>query len=347
MKKEVKSAPQVRPKTLIKILVKAIIKGRQVLISGAPGIGKTDLVKRAVELIRESGKEINLIILHPVVSDPTDFKGFPALVNGEARFLPFGYLKKMIDANVLTVVFFDDLGQATAAVQAAAMQLLLGREVNNQRIAEVVRFVAATNRKEDLAGVQSILEPVKSRFDTIVELVPDPLGWNEWAEKNSIHYLVRAYIMRKPEMLFKPNASRDMVNTPSPRTVANVSKWAHDWQDEDEILGTVIEGAAGAEFAQDFMAFKSIANRMIDPRICIRSPDTAPVPDEVDIHFALTLALAELANGENWSSIMQYSKRLGQEFEKLLVTSATRRDKKLQFTEAYIQWATENPELQN
>ena len=345
--KEIRSAPQITPKSLLKLLVKAIIKNRQVLITGAPGIGKTDIVKKAVDIIRESGKQVNLIILHPVVSDPTDFKGFPALVNGEAVFLPFAELKEMMDAEVLTVVFFDDLGQATSAVQASAMQLLLGRKLNGKEISSLVRFVAATNRKEDLAGVQSILEPVKSRFDTIVELIPDAGEWIEWADQNDVHPLIVAEIIRKPEMLFRPKPTRDMINSPSPRTVFAASKWVYDWIDDDEMLRISIEGATGAEFAQDFMAFKSIANRMIDPRICIQSPTTAPVPTEIDIHFALTLALAQLATGDNWSAITTYASRLGVEFQTLLVTSAVRRNKTLQFTPEFIQWKVDHPEMQN
>ena len=68
--------------------------------------------------------------------------------------------------------FLDDLGQAPMSVQAAAMQLILARRINGFKISDKVIFMAATNRREDKAGVTGILEPVKSRFAWIVELVP-------------------------------------------------------------------------------------------------------------------------------------------------------------------------------
>ena len=70
---------------LIKVLAKAIEAGEPVLIKGAPGIGKSDIVKQACKLVGAK-----LIVAHPVVSDPTDFKGMPAIVDGVATFLPFG-----------------------------------------------------------------------------------------------------------------------------------------------------------------------------------------------------------------------------------------------------------------
>ena len=112
------------------------------LITGAPGTGKSDIVDQAT---REAGAE--LIISHPVTSDPTDFKGLGALVDGEAKFLPFDQLKDLITATRPTVFFLDDLGQAPPAVQAAAMQLILARRVNGHKVSDAVTFIAATNRK--------------------------------------------------------------------------------------------------------------------------------------------------------------------------------------------------------
>jgi hypothetical protein len=59
-----------------------------VLIKGAPGTGKTDIVTSAC---CKAGVE--LIISHPVgVDEPIDYKGLPALRDGHAEFLPFGAL---------------------------------------------------------------------------------------------------------------------------------------------------------------------------------------------------------------------------------------------------------------
>ena len=98
-----------------------------VLIKGSPGVGKTAV---AIQACAETDTE--LIISHPVVSDPTDFKGLPFPVKGgtEATFLPFGDLLQLIKAEKPTVFFLDDLGQAPASVQAACF-------VRNTRISTI------------------------------------------------------------------------------------------------------------------------------------------------------------------------------------------------------------------
>src|SRR5271156_851581 len=156
------------PKQLSAFLSRAIPARLPILITGAPGIGKSDIVAAAAV-----DAKADLILSHPAVADPTDAKGLPwPGKNGtEATFLPFGELAQAIKAKNPTVWFLDDLGQASPAVQASFMQLLLARRVNGHVLPDCVTFVAATNRRADRAGVSGILEPVKSRFATIVELV--------------------------------------------------------------------------------------------------------------------------------------------------------------------------------
>ena len=155
----------VKPSQLRRVLASTIPAKRPVLITGAPGIGKTDIVRQAC-----AEAKAHLIVMHPVVSDPTDFKGLPWVSDGGATFLPFGELQTLINATELTACFLDDLGRATPAVQAAAMQLILARHINGHAVSPHVVFLAATNRRTDRAGVSGILEPVKSRFTTILEL---------------------------------------------------------------------------------------------------------------------------------------------------------------------------------
>jgi len=76
----------VTPSEALTFLSKSIPSIKPVLFTGAPGIGKSDIVAEACRIANA-----DLIISHPVVSDPTDFKGFPFVVDGKAIFLPFGY----------------------------------------------------------------------------------------------------------------------------------------------------------------------------------------------------------------------------------------------------------------
>ena len=208
-----------KPSQLQRLLTTAFRHKLKVLIKGAPGIGKTEIVMQACAAAGAA-----LIVMHPAVSDPTDFKGLPAIVEKHAEFLPYGQLRKLIEATTLTVCFIDDIGQAPHAVQAALMQLIQQREIDGHRISDQVVFCGATNDNSHMAGVQSILEPVKSRWHTIVELVPDQIEWVRWAKKQGLAEEVLAFVMfRGMEALSNFKATRELTNSPSPRTVANAA----------------------------------------------------------------------------------------------------------------------------
>lgn len=74
-----------KPSILFNALVSLIGAGEPVLIKGAPGIGKSDIVAQACAKLG-----YDLVITHPVIGDPTDYKGLPAVTASGADFLPFG-----------------------------------------------------------------------------------------------------------------------------------------------------------------------------------------------------------------------------------------------------------------
>jgi len=165
------------PSQLTTLLAHTIPAGLPVMVTSPPGCGKSDIVDQATV---DAGA--NMILSHPAVADPTEPKGLPwADGKGGATFLPFGELAQALKAKKRTVWFLDDLGQATPAVQASFMQLLLARRVNGHKLPDCVTFVAATNRRVDRAGVSGILEPVKSRFVSIIGLEPNLDDWCQWA----------------------------------------------------------------------------------------------------------------------------------------------------------------------
>ena len=183
-----------KPSHLSTYLELAIRNRTPVLITGAPGIGKSDIVGQAAA---KAGYE--LIVEHPVVADPTDYKGIPWVdKDGNANFVPIGNLARMMQATSPTVVLLDDIGQAMLAVQAAVMQLLLARRVNDKLIPDCVTFLAATNRRTDRAGVTGLLEPVKSRFVSIINLDVDLEDWVKWALANNLPTELIAFIRFRP-----------------------------------------------------------------------------------------------------------------------------------------------------
>mgnify|MGYP001558676876 FL=1 len=107
----------VRPSQLAELLQLAIQIREPVLVTGAPGVGKSDIVYQACA---KAGAA--LTVVHPVVSDPTDFKGvlWPDKENGHCNWLLPIEVTTLLEAKDLHVCFIDDLGQSLPAVQASS-----------------------------------------------------------------------------------------------------------------------------------------------------------------------------------------------------------------------------------
>ena len=315
------------------------------LIVGAPGVAKTAIIEQAVKRAKQK-----LIMFHPVISDPTDFKGMPAIMKAEvdaeikflAQFVPFDNLKRLLTASEPTVAFADDLGQAPPMVQAAWMQLVLGGKLDDKQVSPHITFVSASNRKEDKAGVQGILEPLKSRFVSIIELVPDHEQWLTWARKfGKIHPYVRAFVkVRGAKSLFDFAPTNDMTNSTCPRTVEHASKIMWGRPDPD-IRPALIAGAAGGGWATEFEAFIKVVKNLPKMEAIINSPDKCPVPPqtEVSAQYAIVEAMIDQSSKKYIKSFLTYISRFKPEFQQWYISQL--KDVKPDCLDhvAYTKWA--------
>lgn len=326
---------KVKPLQLAKLLAAFIPAGLPVLITGAPGIGKSDIVAQSAAAAGH-----DLLISHPVVEDPTDSKGlpFPAPDGSGARFLPFGDLATALHSTRPLVWFIDDLGQASPAVQAAKMQLLLARQIGEHKLPDHVTFVAATNRRIDNAAVSNVLDPLKSRFNTIVELETDVNAWTRWAVANNVPPELIAFLRFRPDLLNPGERTKEVENMPSPRTWGSVARQMRIVPAGLELVASA--GAVGMGAAQELESFRQIYQHLPSVDAVIAAPDTAVIPENVAAQYAITSALAHVANVNNFDRVMVYADRLMQaklgEFAVMMVSDAVRRDPVIAATPAFI-----------
>lgn len=326
-----------RPKELKKFLLTAISNNLPILIKGAPGVGKSDIV---AQVANELG--YHLLISHPVVSDPTDYKGQPWVVDGKATHLPYGDLQQLIDATEPTIFFLDDLGQAPACVQAAAMQLLLARRINGHKISDKVVFIAATNRREDKAGVTGILEPVKSRFASIVELTVSVEDWIEWAMQNDMPIeLIGFAYYRASDVFSKSKPTVDIVNHCCPRTLAFAGKLIKAGITSVEALA----GAVGDGTAAELVGFLKTYKELPSLNDIKKDPDNVPVPIDIAAKYAVICALINKADKDNIDAFMRYGARFPKDMSILLGRDICKKDPKLSRSNEMSKWRMEHQDI--
>ena len=295
-------------------------------------------------MVSQAAAEVqaDLLISHPAVSDPTDYKGMPAILpDGRAEFLPFGDLNRLIQAKKLTIAFLDDIGQAPPAVQAALMQLLLARRVNGHKISDHVVFCGATNDTKHMAGVAGMLEPVKSRWDTIVELEVSVDDWCVWALDHNMPAELVAFIRFRPQLLCDFRPTRELKNSPCPRTVAAVGGWLNEGIKDNDVLA----GAAGEGFATELIAFLQMYAQLPNLDSIIMNPDASPIPDNPAALYAVISGLSRKSTAGNAERVFRYLKRLPKEFEVCCVRDTVRITPAVQTTRAFVDWATRNGDV--
>ena len=304
------------PKELTATLTEFIKHQHNVLITSSPGCGKTAIVNQIAHAL-----DADLIPMFPAISDPTDAKGIPWVIDGVPQFVPFDKLKRLITANKLTICFLDDFGQAASSVQASFMQLIYARSVDGTPISPHVVFIAATNDKKHKAGVLGLIEPVKSRFVTILNLTSSVQDWTEWATISDIHPQVINFINAVPEALddFKPTT--DLTNSPSPRTWENVSKIAY-LNLSPSVEYECFTGAVGSGRAMEFQSFREKENELPQIKQLLDPSETLAhslFPKENHLVYFLINQLVYKANPKNIDRIIAISSFLDQEFATLLL----------------------------
>jgi hypothetical protein len=309
-----------------------------ILVVGPPGIGKTQIIQQACEEMK-----IPCLVSHPVTSDPPDYKGlpFPDKDGLRATFLPYGDLDIILNTKEPMVYFLDDLGQAPASVQAACMQLLSARRINDKKISDKVTILAATNRREDRAGVQGILEPVKSRFVSIIELESDINDWVIWAIQNDMPERLISYASFRPDIIssFKPTTA--MVNGCCPRTLESVGKLINS-KVPDDLLFEMISGAAGSGFAVEYTAYCKIYKDLPTYEDILNSPQTVEVPKATDKIYAITGMVSLNCKPADLTILSGFIDRMPTEYQIKTWINISARGKKYTNTKAFSDWAIKN-----
>lgn len=327
------------PGTARDILRRTVPAGLPVLLVGAPGVGKTAIVKSVAEQL-----DYPIVVSHPVTSDPTDFRGLPWMVDGRAAFLPIGDLARLAELDGHRAIWLiDDLGQALGATQAAVMQLVHqdGRALNGFRLPEGVAVVACSNRPQDRAGVGTFLAPLVSRFTTVLTIEPEPVSFVNWAIRHGgFNPLVASFLRWKPEyILDQDRPEHSLQQRCSPRTWEHVSKLLNLGFAEAQLI-ELVPGAITPSVATEFLAYLQVYNSLPNADLVRADPDQTPLPAAPDATYATAVHLAAAAKAADFGLFCRYVERLAPEFQLLFMLTAVAKQPPLRHTAAYIEWAT-------
>lgn len=193
-----------------------------VLITGAHGIGKSEVVKQAAKDMGGGFVDMRLS-----QNDVGDLKGMPFLANGRTFFatpdwfpmdensaermniLLAGIGQKISEGQLEPkgILFLDEFNRATRECEQAAFELVLDRRLNMINLPPGWRVVAAINDDSEIYNVNDMEPALLSRF-AVIPFVPSVDEWLSWAKINDVHEAVYQFITKQPDAL---DVKKDML----------------------------------------------------------------------------------------------------------------------------------------
>jgi hypothetical protein len=315
---------QIRPNQYKDFLKAVLVQQPQlsVFVSGKVGAGKSQCTRQVTDELNFEFRDVRLSLL-----DATDLRGLP-MIDKEKKitswtrpaFLPAEDYDKDV------VLFLDEFSCANAAIQNAALQLVLDRQIGEYKLPSKCRVVCAGNRITDGAYVFKLSSALTNRFINI-DFEPDYEDWKQYAyEKNINPLIIGFHNFTNGEMLHNFNPS-----------IIGAFATPRSWFFLDRIMslglenGTLreaINGTIGEAAGTEFYGWLKIYRDLPDVQRILKGEDI--VPKDRNVCFALCAALigAVRQDKSKVDRLIKYSLLLEKEFAVVLVKDLMKTDLK-------------------
>lgn len=301
----------------VELLERVLPKRKRVLLVGAPGVGKTDSFMQA-----SARTDMDFIGICAPLEDPSSIRGYPSRgKDGTATHCLFDGIARAMAASKPTVLVFDDLGMASESTMRAIVRLVQFGEIDNRKLPDCVVIGAATNDVGHGAGVYGMIEPLKSRFHSIINVethVDDVVTYgmtHNWPDD------MMAFLRNSPEAIhdWKPEKSM-RVGGACPRGWDYAAGWINIGVDDSEVLA----GCVGKGQATAYLAFRELQAELPDISDVMMNPDTALVPTNPGACFLVSMAIASKITAGNFGQAVTYLNRMKAMFRAYSIRDAFR-----------------------
>jgi len=220
---------------------------RPVFMWGAPGIGKSALVRRFADAV---GMECVSLLGSQLA--PEDLLGIPKIDGECSRFYPPASIVRQQPF----VLFLDELNASSHEIQKAFYSLILEQRVGEYRLPAGTIVIGAGNRAKDAAIVKPMPSALINRMAHI-HLRTDHRQWLAWAiNEGGIHAWVVEYIQLRPDHLWsEPPKHEEAFSTP--RSWHMLSDALHSFGEKisDDMIEALASGLLTPSHAAHFKAY--------------------------------------------------------------------------------------------
>ncbi len=255
-----------------------------VMLWGPPGVGKSQIV---AEIARKHGVPVIDIRLSQM--EPSDLRGIPFRSGDTVEWAVPGILPNAGRHGPRGILFLDEITSAPPSVSAAAYQLILDRKLGEYEVPEGWAIFAAGNRQGDRGVTYTMPAPLANRLSHF-EVETNLDDWVAWAWANGIDERVIAFLRFRPELLFDFDPAHNPVAFPSPRSWEFAHRSLRKFGGNPKLLLGTLQACVGPAAGIELHAFINSLDKMPDLDDIIAGKKV-PVPDEIDLQYAVAAAL--------------------------------------------------------
>ncbi|MBF6212703.1 AAA family ATPase [Nocardia puris] len=239
------AAVTVTPDQLPELLLHVAVV-RPVFLWGAPGIGKSSLVRTFAESLG-----LECVTLLGTQLAPEDLIGVPQIVGDRSRFAP----PEIIARPEPYCLFLDELNAASPEVQKSFYSLILDRRIGTYELPAGSVVIGAGNRATDNALARPMASALVNRM-VHLHLRADVDDWLKWAAHHDIHPWIVRYLTQRPDHLWSPTPKTEAPFS-TPRGWHMLSDALHSCGEDvgAETLEVLAAGTLTAGHASAFRAF--------------------------------------------------------------------------------------------
>jgi MoxR-like ATPase len=252
---------------------------RPVFLWGAPGIGKSSLVRDFADALG-----LECVTMLGTQLAPEDLIGVPELVGGRSRFAP----PETIARDEPYCLFLDELNASAPEVQKAFYSLILDRRIGAYELPAGSVVIGAGNRATDNALARPMASALVNRL-VHVHLRASATDWLTWATDNGIHPWIVEYLVQRPDHLWSaPPKTEEPFS--SPRAWHMLSDVMHSYGDgiDDDTLAVLAFGTLTTAHASAFRAYVKTVRHAYDLDAVIKGDAPWPrAPEERDLLYFL------------------------------------------------------------
>jgi len=255
-----------------------------VMIWGAPGVGKSQIIMQVAEK-----HKVPLIDIRLSQMEPSDLRGIP-FRNGEmVEWAVPAMLPDKKRHGIEGILFLDEITSAPPSVSAAAYQLILDRKLGQYEVPEGWAIFAAGNRQGDRGVTYTMPAPLANRFSHFdFEIHLD--DWVAWAYQHNIDDRIIAFVRFRPELLFDFDPAHNPVAFPSPRSWEFAHRALQKFENSPELRLGSFQACVGPAAGIELNAFITNLDQLPDIDAIIRGEDVK-APTEIDLQYAVAASL--------------------------------------------------------